>query len=36
MALTKIGNYREEIDKLLCQYIFNNARNVSRSQSDNY
>lgn len=36
MALTQTGAYREEIDKLLGQYIFHNARSVSRSQSDNY
>ena len=26
MALTQTGNYREEIDKLLGQYIFHNTR----------
>lgn len=36
MALTQTGNYREEIDKLLGQYIFHNARSVSRSQNNSY
>lgn len=36
MALIQTGNYREEIDTLLGQYIFHNARSVSRSQSNNY
>ena len=36
MALTQTGNYREKIEKLLGQYIFHNARSVSRSQSNNY
>lgn len=36
MTLTQTGNYREKIDILLGQYIFHNARSVSRSKSNIY